>query len=130
MDPETGPRPQSNALTNLDYFQIRAARKKRLTHISHGPGKEPGTEIQRTADLLEAMQTDRRIFAISAGLFVASCDGPHEDAGERIDARRGATGGESSIVAGPAERRGERLDREESRSNAARETAATRGRDR
>lgn len=55
-------------------------------------------------------------FALIAGLAVAACDGPHENAGERIDARRGATGGESSIVAGPAERRGEELDRKEAQA--------------
>jgi hypothetical protein len=45
-------------------------------------------------------------------LLLAACDGPLEDAGERMDARNGATGGESSIVSGPAERRGEELDRQ------------------
>jgi len=49
--------------------------------------------------------------AIAACLTFAACDGPQEDAGERIDAMRGATGGESSIVAGPAEKRGEQMDR-------------------
>jgi hypothetical protein len=44
-----------------------------------------------------------------------ACDGPHEDAGERADARSGATGGASSIISGPAEKAGEQRDREEAR---------------
>lgn len=56
---------------------------------------------------------DRPRIALAACLMFAACDGPHEDAGERIDAKSGATGGESSIVSGPAERRGEELDRQE-----------------
>jgi hypothetical protein len=48
---------------------------------------------------------------LTAFLMVAACDGRNEDAGERIDAQTGATGGESSIVSGPAEKRGEELDR-------------------
>jgi len=62
--------------------------------------------------------------AITACLITAACDGPHEDAGERIDARDGATGGTGSIVAGPAERRGEALDRAEKEREAARRAAA------
>ncbi len=54
----------------------------------------------------------RLTLALAACLILAACDGPQEDAGERLDARRGATGGESSIVSGPAERRGEELDRQ------------------
>lgn len=54
---------------------------------------------------------NRSRVAIAACLLFGACDGPREDAGERIDARSGATGGESSIVSGPAERRGEELDR-------------------
>jgi hypothetical protein len=54
---------------------------------------------------------------LTAGL-IWSCDGRHEDAGERADARNGLTGGESSIVAGPAEKAGEQKDLEESRRRA------------
>ncbi len=53
-----------------------------------------------------------RAFKVLAACFLLpACDGPHENAGERIDAMRGETGGESSIVAGPAEKRGEQMDR-------------------
>ena len=50
--------------------------------------------------------------------LIWSCDGRHEDAGEKADARNGLTGGESSIVAGPAEKAGEQKDLEESRRRA------------
>ena len=52
----------------------------------------------------------RWVFTVAALATLMSCDGPREDAGERIDAETGATGGEVSIVSGPAERQGEKLD--------------------
>jgi hypothetical protein len=51
----------------------------------------------------------------------AACGGRQEDAGERIDPKSGATGGESSILSGPAERRGEELDRQASERDRAAE---------
>lgn len=49
-----------------------------------------------------------------AGAFLlAACDGPHEEAGEKADVRSGAVDSESSLVAGPAEKAGERLDEAE-----------------
>lgn len=44
-------------------------------------------------------------------LIVAGCDGPAEQAGEKIDAQQGLTRGEDSIQQGPAERAGEQQDR-------------------
>lgn len=58
-----------------------------------------------------------RIVRTSIVLLAASalfaCDGPNEEAGEKADARSGATGGESSMISGPAEKAGEQKDREE-----------------
>lgn len=64
--------------------------------------------------------------AIAAFFIVAACDGPNEDAGERIDARSGVTGGESSMISGPAEKRGEELDRLAAQQNEAVQTNASR----
>jgi hypothetical protein len=62
------------------------------------------------------------ILIFAGPLLLAACDGPHEEAGERLDAQRGATGGTGSIVSGPAERAGERqdqLDKQRREANAA-----------
>lgn len=69
---------------------------------------------------------NRPRIALAACLLFAACDGPREDAGERIDAKNGATGGESSMISGPAEKRGEELDRLASEKNDAAETNASR----
>lgn len=65
--------------------------------------------------MLTIIRTGAALLAASA---TCACDGPHEDAGERADARNRATGGESSIISGPAEKEGERKDREEARRRA------------
>lgn len=46
-------------------------------------------------------------------LVAASCDGPHERAGERADMADGVTDTTASLRAGPAEKAGERMDQAE-----------------
>lgn len=70
---------------------------------------------------------NRSRLAIATCLLFGACDGPREDAGERIDARSGATGGESSMISGPAERRGEELDRKASERDRTVEANSGRG---
>ena len=60
----------------------------------------------------------RMVALMAATCMNLACDGPHEEAGEKADATSGATGGESSIIAGPAEKAGERKDREEAQREA------------
>jgi hypothetical protein len=57
----------------------------------------------------------RYVTILAAAAAIQACDGPHENAGEKADARSGATGGASSMIAGPAEKAGERQDREDAR---------------
>ena len=74
--------------------------------------RQPETGV--TASLPKGAKMKARRAPIFIGcLVLAACDGPHEDAGERLDAQRGATGGESSIISGPAEQAGEQQDRRE-----------------
>ena len=61
---------------------------------------------------------------ITLCIILSACDGPEEDAGERIDAARGETGGESSMIAGPAEKRGEARDHVRRRAADARRVAS------
>jgi hypothetical protein len=67
---------------------------------------------------------NRPRIALVACLLFAACDGPHEEAGERLDAQRGATGGTGSIISGPAERAGERQDQLEKQAKEANAAAA------
>ena len=68
----------------------------------------------------------RKSLPLALCILLGACDGPHEDAGERIDAARGETAGESSIVAGPAEKRGEARDHVRRRAADARRAASKR----
>lgn len=61
----------------------------------------------------------RTATTLLTAIALNACDGPHEEAGEKADARNGFTSGESSIIAGPAEKAGEQRDRQEAQGRAA-----------
>ncbi|HEX8126975.1 MAG TPA: hypothetical protein VF548_15475 [Allosphingosinicella sp.] len=51
------------------------------------------------------------VLTLAAGLALAACDGPREQAGEKADNASGAVDGEDSMKSGPAETMGERQKR-------------------
>lgn len=66
----------------------------------------------------------RSVAATAALLGLAACDGPREQAGEKIDNATGAVDGEDSIRSGPAETSGEAQDEALESANEAREAQA------
>lgn len=49
--------------------------------------------------------------AILFAVAVVACDGPRENAGEKVDLEKGAVNSEDTLRKGPAEKLGERQDR-------------------
>ena len=52
----------------------------------------------------------RVVLVLAAATALAACDGPQEQAGEKVDNAAGTVEGEDSIQSGPAETIGERQD--------------------
>lgn len=65
-----------------------------------------------------------------AGLLLAGCDGPRENAGEQADANAGVVSSEDTLASGPAETVGEAQDRAAESTNAAIEARADAAEDR